>query len=438
MIWYYKIEYTYKAMSGPEILFPFPYLEFLTPLPLPALNIIHALLLISTLFIGLGIFYRFAISFFFIGFTYFSFVDKTLYNNHFYLMSLIAFVMIFMNADKSFSIRGFFKRDKAPKLIPAWNQYLLMFLIALPYFFGGIAKLHDNWLQSDLCKILINESNIGKTDNFLSNDTLVNFFCYGGLLYDLGIVFLLLFKKTRLLGVGLVLIFNLTNNSFLFNDIGLFPLFMVCSTILFFDSKKLGDFIRKHIIKKESEIKQAKKSQKKSTHSSKVPVQQIVTNPPPFKHKAITTYLIMAFVVFQILFPFRYIFFNDNPEWYSVGSRFSWRMKLKTVAPTDIKMYIKDRKSGQSTDIDFLSFLTSNQKKHIFEDPYQIVHLAKYLGKQAEKRMNFVDPIVTSSITVSFNGLPPQLIIQPDIDLTKVDESPFADNSWIVPLQKKE
>ena len=156
MIVYYNLDYTYQFMAGPEILFPYRGLEFMQPLPIFYLKIIHFLLLVSSLLIILGIWYRYAIVFFFIGFTYFSFIDITLYNNHIYLFSLISFVMIFLDADILYSLRRKKIKKELKNYIPAWNQYLLIFLISLPYFFGGIAKLSSNWLHTDLTKILYN------------------------------------------------------------------------------------------------------------------------------------------------------------------------------------------------------------------------------------------------------------------------------------------
>ena len=94
MIVYYNLDYTYQFMAGPEILFSYRGLEFMQPLPILSLKIIHFLLLVSSLLVILGIWYRYAIVFFFIGFTYFSFIDITLYNNHIYLFSLISFKSI--------------------------------------------------------------------------------------------------------------------------------------------------------------------------------------------------------------------------------------------------------------------------------------------------------------------------------------------------------
>ena len=149
---YFQIDYTYQFMSGPEYLFSYYYLDFLGALPIYILKAIHIGLLIAAVLIVLGLFYRYAMTFFFLGITYFSFIDKTLYNNHLYLISLISFVMIFMEADKKYSLR---KIKKGVKLTaPNWNVRLLQFLIFVVYFYGGLAKLNGDWLGGGIPEIM--------------------------------------------------------------------------------------------------------------------------------------------------------------------------------------------------------------------------------------------------------------------------------------------
>jgi len=443
MIVYYNLDYTYQFMAGPEILFPYRGLEFMQPLPILFLKIIHFLLLASSVLIILGLWYRFAIVFFFIGFTYFSFIDITLYNNHIYLFSLISFVMIFLNADILYSMRRKKAKKELKSHIPAWNQYILIFLISLPYFFGGIAKLSSNWLHTDLTKILYSQSKGSLLYNVIPENIFISLIKYGGLTYDIIIVFLLLNKKTRKIGIILVLIFNITNNSLLFNDIGTFPLLMVCSTLLFFDSSKVSDFINalfpnktnKTLSKKE--IKLTKKRVKKESihlHSQFIdsPNNQIEWT----KKRKATALIIGVFILFQITFPFRHFLLTNNPEWTGLGSRFAWRMKMQTKEITDFKMSLIDRSNNASGNIEVETYLSVNQLKHIAEDPHNFIALAKYLYFLAEKDYNMNDPKITVDLKVKFNGFETQNMIAPNADLVNLNKSPFAEKSWMLPINK--
>ena len=78
-----KIDFVYQFMTGPEILFPYQELSFLKPLSKSILKVLNLGLLFSAVFIAIGFLYRYAMIFFFVVFTYFTFIDATLYNNRF-------------------------------------------------------------------------------------------------------------------------------------------------------------------------------------------------------------------------------------------------------------------------------------------------------------------------------------------------------------------
>ncbi|QNJ97190.1 HTTM domain-containing protein [Constantimarinum furrinae] len=455
MIYYYQLDYTYQFLTGPELLFPYQGLEFLSPLSESVMKLIHFGLLASSVLITVGFLYRYAMLFFCIGFTYFSFIDKTLYNNHLYLISLISFVLIFISADRKYSLKAYFSKQITTDLIPAWNQYILMFLIGLPYFFGGIAKLSPNWLNTDLVQIMVQESRTGGLTSIIPKDVLVWLIKYVGLVYDLLIVFLLLNKRTRSIGIVFILIFNFLNHSVLFGDIGLFPFLMICSTILFFDADKVGKFIdsiftkkfhKKVVKRKEKRPKRPKmtKAERRIFQANQAKIrseqqeesQPISISPWTGSRKAVVIGLSL-FILFQITFPLRHFFITDNPEWTGRAVRFSWRMKMQTRELNTLEMTFSDRKTGEFGPVEVSSFLSTNQFIHLAEDPDNFIHLAKYLHKKIESSTGIIDPLIRADVQVSFNGLTNQPMFARDLDLVRVSEKEQFGESWISPLQWK-
>ena len=59
---------------------------------------------LSCIFITLGYKYRFSIILFFLSFTYIELMDKTTYLNHYYFISVLSFLMIFLPLNIRFSI----------------------------------------------------------------------------------------------------------------------------------------------------------------------------------------------------------------------------------------------------------------------------------------------------------------------------------------------
>jgi len=214
---------------------------------------------------------------------------------------------------------------------------------------------------------------------------------------------------------------------------------MICSTILFFDSSKVSDFIntlfpnKANKILSKKEIKLAKRRVKKKVVHFTNPINgQIEWT----KKKKATALIIGIFILFQITLPFRHFLLSNNPEWTGLGSRFAWRMKMQTKEITEFKMSLIDRSNNTSGNIEAETYLTTNQLKHIAEDPNNFITLAKYLYFLAEKDYNMNDPKITVDLKVKINGLETQNMIAPNADLVNLDTNPFAEKNWILPLKK--
>src|ERR1700749_1876824 len=84
------------------------------------MHILFALLIIAAIMITIGLFYRVAIVTFFLCFTYVELLDKTTYLNHYYFISVMAFLMILVPANRYFSVDVL----RNPKLqvshVPGW------------------------------------------------------------------------------------------------------------------------------------------------------------------------------------------------------------------------------------------------------------------------------------------------------------------------------
>ena len=126
---------------------------------------------------------------------------------------------------------------------------------------------------------------------------------------------------------------------------------------------------------------------------------------------------------------------TDNPEWTGIAQRFSWRMKMQSRNVTQFTMSLVDRATSQKYNMDGKTFVTLNQFIHMPEDPYTFVQLAKYISKKLYIENGFVNPIIKTNLQVEFNGMPSQSMINPVIDLTKVDENPFIEPKWITPFK---
>jgi len=234
--------------------FHFSYYGFDWVYPWPGdLMYLHFVVLgILASFIMIGFKYRISAILFFLGFTYIFLVDQATYLNHFYLICWISFLMIFVPANRAFSIDVLRNKKLRTDTIPAWPIWLLRAQIGIVYFFGGIAKLNSDWILGEPMRLWLSyRTDFPIFGQFFTEELTVYSFAYGALLVDLLVVPFLLWKKTRLTAFCIVTIFHIMNHFLFF--IGIFPWFMIFATLLFFSPdwpRRLVNFVRKKPIEK--------------------------------------------------------------------------------------------------------------------------------------------------------------------------------------------
>ena len=69
---------------------------------------------LSAFFVAVGYKYYLSIITFFLTFTYIELMDKTTYLNHYYFVSILSFLMIFLPANSSYSIDSYLNKNIKP------------------------------------------------------------------------------------------------------------------------------------------------------------------------------------------------------------------------------------------------------------------------------------------------------------------------------------
>ena len=371
---------------------------------------------LSALFVSIGFKYRFSIITFFLSFTYIELMDKTTYLNHYYFISILSFLMIFLPADKFFSVDNLKRKNYFAK-IPKWTIDCIKILISIVYIYAGLAKINSDWLLKAMpLKIwLPSKYDIPLIGDYLLQQEWVHYLMsWSGMIYDLSIPFLLLYKKTRVFAFILVIIFHLFT-AVLF-PIGMFPYIMIVASLIFFDSKFHNKII--HLIKlilsplKKYNIEKVEKF--KSVNS-----------------KLITS-IVMIFLIIQIIFPLRFVLYPGNLFWNEKGYRFSWRvMLMEKMGYTTFK--IVDGVSNKYFYVDNKDFLTPFQEKQMSFQPDFIIEYAHFLGNhftlQGQKNIE-----VYADSFVALNGRRSKRFIDPNINLMEEKRS-LKHYSWIIPFK---
>jgi hypothetical protein len=371
---------------------------------------------LASIFVAIGFKYRIAIIIFFLSFTYIELMDKTTYLNHYYFVSVLSFLLIFLPANARFSVDSFLNK-KQYNQIPRWTIDSLKLLVSIVYFYAGLAKLNSDWLLRAMpLKIWLPSKYdlplIG--NNLMQQDWFYYAMSWGGAIYDLMIPFLLLFRKTRFFAFILVLFFHIFTRVLF--PIGMFPYIMIVSSLLFFDATIHTKII--HWIKKITFITVTKFEEvKKYQYTNSV--------------KKITTSVVIIFFMVQLLFPWRYLLYPGELFWTEEGYRFSWRVMLMEKAGA-ANFKIVDSVSNSSFYVQNSDFLTSFQEKQMSFQPDFILEYAHYLGDHfASQGHQNIEVYVDSY--VALNGRMSQPYINSTVDLYKVKTSIFH-KDWIVPF----
>lgn len=397
----YRIGFLENFIFGPNFLFNYEFLP-LHPISRIGMEILLAGLALSCVLITLGYFYRIAICYFFLVFSYFFLLDKGLYNNHIFLISLISFLLIFIDADSSYSIG-----KKSKKLIPQWQIRILQLQIAFVFFFGGLAKINPYWIGMHPVKEILEMKSTETGIEFINSSSFQYIIMLGGICFDILIPFLLWIKKTRPWAIIAALVFNLSN-SWIFNDINIFPYFMIAALLLFLD---------------ESEF-------------SKLPfisLEKISEKTPKFKLSKPKMAILSFYILFQLYLPLRHYMYPGYVDWTGDGQHFAWRMKIQHRDIEEMKFAIFDNEKKEIHEIDPKNHLNSSQYHQLSLSPQMIVQFAYFLKDIAQKKEGMKSVMVKSKVKVTFNGTKPSYIFDPTIDLIQGSKSYKYFDEWIEP-----
>ena len=388
--------------------------EWVKPLGEIGMYTVFVFLLISSLFIALGLFYRWATIVYFLLFTYVELIDSTNYLNHYYFISLVAFLLCLLPAHRSLSVDVWIKSSLKLDRIPNWIMGLLKFQLGIVYFFAGIAKLNYDWLfkAMPMSIWLQAKAHWPIVGSFFTEQWLAYSFSWMGCVFDLSIVFLLLSKKWRFPAYIVLVLFHVITG--IMFPIGMFPWIMILATLIFFPS----EFHQKIIIFIQSILKLKNR-------------RSVVSNSlflHGFKKKLLLTFLAL-YVFFQLVLPFRCLLYPDQLFWTEQGYRFSWRVMLMEKAGTAF-FYVTDSKTGNRGEVDNSQFLTATQEKMMATQPDLILQYAHIIKREVESR-GLEDPIINAEVYVTLNGARSKLFIDPKINLAVVDDS-FEHKDWIL------
>jgi hypothetical protein len=375
---------------------------------------------IAAFSVAIGYKYRLSILVFFLSFTYIELMDKTTYLNHYYFVSVVSFIMLFLPCNAQFSIDAITSK-KSYKRVSNWTIDSLKLILGIVYLYAGLTKINSDWLLKAMPLKLWLKSKydlpfVGQT--IMQQDWFHFFLSWGGMFYDLSIPFLLIFKKTRSFAFFLVVVFHIATR--ILFPIGMFPYIMIISTIIFFDAK-----VHQQILAFIERILKIFKIKKQNLDKSIVQIEH-------YKGQKLSRAIIFTFLLLQLLIPWRYLLYPGEVFWNEQGYRFSWRVMLMEKKGSSV-FKIKNLKNNSFFYVNNDDFLSDVQQKQMSFQPDMILEYGHYLGNHFKSQGHQNIGVFVESY-VSLNGRLSQQFIDPSANLMELKDT-FKHKYWINPLQ---
>lgn len=157
---------------------------------------------------------------------------------------------------------------------------------------------------------------------------------------------------------------------------------------------------------------------------------------PPRRRQAFVLSLVGLYLAIQIVVPLRHHLYPGKVSWTEEGHTFAWRMLLRTKRGEGeflVRAFDPMTASwlGQTwTDLD----LPPRHRGRIWTRPDMTLeyshHIAARLREQGYERID-----IRAHAEVSLNARPPQLLIDPEVNLVEQKLS-LRPASWILPLKE--
>lgn len=390
-----------RTLIQPTFTFNFIGFEWLQPLPGDGMIYYFIVMGVAGLMIMLGLFYRFSTVLLFVMWTCVYLMQKSEYNNHYYLLVLLTGVMSVMPAhrDRSLDVQfGIAKQSDTCLNVFPWF-FILQILIV--YVSASLNKVHPDWLMAKPIGIWFQyKSSYWLIGPLLANEWFQYVIAWGGVVYDGLIFFLLLYKPTRKLGFVLSIIFNLFNSAVF--QIGIFPYLMIGLTVFFFPAASVRKFF----------FRESKR----------------ITTVPGKLSRAFTFFVVGYFLI-QVLLPIRHHFFKGDVHWTEEGHRLAWQMMLRTKSGR-LTIEVEDKSTGDRSQVVLRDYLSGSQRRSMIGEPDMVWQFAQRLKK--EYQANGVDIAVYAKSQVSLNGHTRQPLIDPSVDLAAVPWDRWRHSDWIL------
>ncbi|MEM6721878.1 MAG: HTTM domain-containing protein [Bacteroidota bacterium] len=357
----------------------------------------------------IGYKYRWSMGTFTIMWTTVYLMQKTSYNNHYYLLVLLCVFMWIVPAHHYFSVDA--KKNPALKKIhmPNWVLWIFILQLFIVYTYASVAKMYPDWWSGEVTtNLMAGRRNLPIIGEFLQQKWIHVMLTYVGIGFDLLVIPGLLWKRTRVFFFVCSIIFHLFNSAVL--HIGIFPYMSLALCVFFFEPETI-----RNIFLKQKEVYKG---------------DEVMLSP----YRKVVVPIFVIYFISQILLPLRHWTYEDDVLWTEEGHRLSWRMMLRSKSG-NINFKVVDKKTGDITYIRPEKYTSAKQATRVAVKPDMMWQFVQFLKKDFAKKGTDVEIYANGRVKV--NNHPYQRLFDPYVNMAEEEWSHFSHHDWLLPFKSK-
>ncbi len=395
----------------PDFHFKYWGFAWVEPLPASGMHALFVFLAVAAFTFTLGLFFRLSAIVLFLGLTYVQLLDVATYLNHYYLASLVLGLFALSPANRAFSLDAMLRGRHAREVPFAWLA-LFRSQVAIVYTFAGLAKANSDWLlHAQPIRIWIaSKADMPILGALFSLPHAALAMSWAGFLFDTTIVWFLLHRRTRPFAYVAVVVFHVLTR--ILFPIGMFPIIMMVGALVFFPPETWRRALERAAALFPRRFFASSREAKLGAGSPWVSVAMAL------------------FILVQCVLPLRFLAYGGNVRWHEQGMRFSWRVMVREKNGS-VTFVVRERDTGRTYHVAPRSYLTSIQEREMSSQPDLILQLAHHVASDVRNRSGH-DVSVNAIAIASLNGRRVAPLVDPDVDLTRVDDG-LAKALWILP-----
>jgi len=402
----------------PEFFFSYWGLSWVKPWPGIGMYLHVGLLGLAAVALMVGFHHRIAAGACWLLFTYVELLDKSAYLNHYYLVSLVLALMVFMPLGRGWSLDAR-RTDRPTGTVPRWCLWTLRLQFGLVYFYAGVAKLGSDWLFSaQPLKIwLTANADAPLVGPLLVLPGVAYAASWFGAIFDLTLPLWLSWRRSRPYAYLVALGFHVFT-AYLF-QLGMFPFIMMAGATLFFEPdwpRRLWAWVRKE-------------APRPSVRRREEPASR--------RHGSLPSWalgLLAVHFAVQVIVPLRHFAYPGDTRWTEEGFRFAWRVMLVEKAGR-VVFHVVEPSSSREWLVYPRKYLSRLQRKAFATQPDMILQLAHHVAEDFRSRGH--DEVeVRAEAYVAMNGRRSAMLIDPDVDLAHERDGLWP-KPWICPLTEE-